>query len=253
VLKPGYKRCFKPGLWSTLAVVLLAPLFGGLGYWQLQRAAEKQAVIQQRADAELAGHIKISGLEPADELHLKKVKIACAPDQQRQLLLDNRVHRQQVGYEVLMACVMDTNVAVLLNRGWVRAGASRQQLPDVPVFTSRPNAIGGYFAVPGKGFTLGRAVTPTDSGWPRRVQFYDFDALGGLLSLSLIPGVIYLDRSSPMVLTYNWRPIEFGPEKHYGYAFQWFALMLTLLVLYLVLNSSKAVDEPGRNHIGRES
>ncbi len=241
------KYSFKPGIWSTLAVVLLVPLFAALTYWQLQRAAEKQSITAQRAEAELRAPIAISGRETVSDLHLKKVQVSCKLDAQRQLLLDNRIYRQRAGYEALTVCTLENNTAVLINRGWVAPGYSRQQLPDISIAHQYTNAhqvvLNGYFAVPGKGFSLGEALseTPGISGveWPRRVQYYDYQAIGELLSLTLMPGVVYIDPESPLVLIYNWRPIAFGPEKHYGYALQWFALMITLLVLYSVLNSKR--------------
>jgi len=220
-------------------VVLLAPLLAGLGNWQLQRAAEKQSILAQRADAELDVAVEISGHETVDELHLRKVIANCELDGQRQFLLDNRVYQQRVGYEVLTPCKLNGDITVLINRGWVGAGQSREQLPDVAIVMPLPTMFAGDFAVPGRGFNLGDAITPTDAGWPRRVQFYDYEAIGRLLSASLMPGVLYLDRDSPLALTYNWQPIAFGPEKNYGYAFQWFALMTTLLVFYVIVNTRR--------------
>ena len=220
-------------------VVLLVPLLAGLGNWQLQRAAEKQSILAQRARAELDKGVDISGYELVDELHLRKVIARCELDGQNQLLLDNRIFRQRVGYEVLAPCKLNDDITVLINRGWVGAGPSREQLPDVSIVASIPKLFPGHFAIPGVGFNLGDAITPTDAGWPRRVQFYDYEAIGRLLSASLMPGVLYLDRDSPLALTYSWQPIAFGPEKNYGYAFQWFALMTTLLVFYVIVNTRR--------------
>jgi cytochrome oxidase assembly protein ShyY1 len=33
--------------------------------------------------------------------------------------------------------------------------------------------------------------------------------------------------------------VEFGPERHLGYAVQWFALALTLVVIWIVVNWRK--------------
>lgn len=220
-------------------VVLLVPLLAGLGNWQLQRAAEKQSILAQRADAELDKAVELSDHVRVDELHLRKVIARCELGGQRQLLLDNRVYQQRVGYEVLIPCKLNDDITVLINRGWIGIGTSREQLPDVSIRTSIPKLFSGHFVIPGVGFNLGDAITPTDAGWPRRVQFYDYEAIGRLLSASLMPGVLYLDRSSPLALTHSWQPIAFGPEKHYGYAFQWFALMVTLLVYYIVVNTRK--------------
>jgi len=44
---------------------------------------------------------------------------------------------------------------------------------------------------------------------------------------------VLLDPAAPDGYRRNWRPSDFGPERHIGYAFQWFALAVTLVILYL--------------------
>ena len=48
-------------------------------------------------------------------------------------------------------------------------------------------------------------------------------------------------------LVREWPSPEFGIDKHYGYAFQWFALAATLVVFYVVtqLKRANAGDPPG--------
>ncbi len=36
---------FRPGLWPTVATLLLLPLMTGLGIWQLERASWKQGLV----------------------------------------------------------------------------------------------------------------------------------------------------------------------------------------------------------------
>ncbi len=228
-------RRFRPGLYSTLATLLIAPLFAGLGYWQLQRAAEKVSIIERQEAAEKLGPIEFSG-QSEDALHLKKVAVSCAPNPNQQLLLDNRVHEQRVGYTVLMPCRLLAGRTLLVSRGWIAAGSSRDVFPNIEIDASSRDRFTGYFAIPGEGFRLGEALDDNDTSWPRRVQYADFDAIGRALSEQVVRGIFHLDKNDPLTLTYHWEPIAFGPEKHYGYALQWFALMATLLVLYFVLN-----------------
>jgi cytochrome oxidase assembly protein ShyY1 len=62
--------------------------------------------------------------------------------------------------------------------------------------------------------------------------------------------ILYLQASSEAVLQPHWRMVQMGPEKHRGYAVQWFGLALTLLVMYVyrlrqyLLNSgNKDIDK----------
>ena len=115
------ERRFRPGVWGSVAVVLLAPLFAGLGYWQLQRAAEKEAVLAAREHAQSAATLRLIGDEDANALHLREVSAACRADAERQFLLDNRVYEGRVGYEVLLPCQLASGSVVLINRGWISA------------------------------------------------------------------------------------------------------------------------------------
>lgn len=45
---------------------------------------------------------------------------------------------------------------------------------------------------------------------------------------------------APYLLIPNWQPAASGPEKHYGYAFQWFAMAAALTILFIVVNLSKS-------------
>ena len=45
-------------------------------------------------------------------------------------------------------------------------------------------------------------------------------------------------------LVRDWPAPDLGIHKHYGYAFQWFALAATLLVFYLVTHVRKRLRQP---------
>ena len=60
-----------------------------------------------------------------------------------QLLLDNRVHDGQAGYEILTAFrVAGVERRLIVNRGWIKADPDRRVLPDVAVAAS-PRALRG--------------------------------------------------------------------------------------------------------------
>ena len=57
------------------------------------------------------------------------------------------------------------------------------------------------------------------------------------LGVDLLPFVVELDRSESHGFAREWRPHRgIGPERHRGYAFQWFALAATLLAIYTFVN-----------------
>ncbi|MEM7207609.1 MAG: SURF1 family protein [Pseudomonadota bacterium] len=239
------KKRFAPGLWSTLAVLVLAPLFAGLSYWQLQRAEIKETLLAQRDNAKDVAPVSVTGSENITGLHLQNVLLECVLQIDKQFLLDNRVFEQRVGYEVLLPCTVSKDESVLLNRGWIAAGTSREDLPDVTLQAqaSKSMRIEGVFVVPGRAVAQGELFDPGEQVWPRRIQFYDYAELGRVLSQNLMRGIVILEKESPLVLEYNWQPIAFGPEKHYAYAAQWAAFLLLLLILYAALNVKNVETE----------
>jgi len=63
------------------------------------------------------------------------------------------------------------------------------------------------------------------------------------LQRELAPVSVLLDAGAEDGYLRRWRPIEFGPDRHIGYAVQWFALALTLLIIYIVVNFRRSKDD----------
>src|SRR5690606_37689170 len=63
-------------------------------------------------------------------------------DNQRYFLLDNRIHRGRVGYEVISPFTTLAGTLVFVNRGWIAGTGDRQQLPE-------PLAVDGVVNIDG--------------------------------------------------------------------------------------------------------
>jgi surfeit locus 1 family protein len=110
--------------------------------------------------------------------------------------------------------------------------------------------IQGKINLPGKAFGLG-AMT-LENTWPRRLQFVEYSAINALLASEgvddgVLPFVLMLDANEPDGLQRDWKPLPQGPEKHYAYMVQWFAMALTVCVIYFVL-SIKTRENDGEVH-----
>lgn len=108
---------FKPGLLPTIAVILLLPLLLHLGFWQRQRAIEKQQIIDQFA---LRAHQAPIPLANYYEPVYTPVQVSGTYDKNHMILLDNRIINHQVGYDVLVPFIPSNgNPSILVNLGWV--------------------------------------------------------------------------------------------------------------------------------------
>lgn len=231
---------FRPRLIPTLATLLTFPVLLALGFWQLDRAEQKMASADAFAVAAERPALDLNRRSPdPDEDMYRRAVARGRPDGERQLVLDNQVYRQVAGYHVLTPIwLRDRDALILLDRGWVPAGESRAALPEAPV-SDLPEALSGYLDEgPATGIRLG-GMADGESGWPLRIQYIDYAAIGERLGEELIPMVLRLDPDSPGGFVRDWRPeapTGFGPERHQGYAVQWFGLATALVIIYLVVN-----------------
>jgi surfeit locus 1 family protein len=227
---------FRPRLWPSLITLILLGILLSLGFWQLDRAEQKRALL---AEYHGPGEATVIRLEPGTvSIDGRRYRFASAVgryDPAHQFLLDNRVHRGRVGYHVLTPFKLrDSQVAVLVNRGWVPIEGDRTRLPD-PHADEMPKTVKGRIRQPPTGgFMLGEEVPRR--GWPYRIQRIDLDRLQRELGYTLLPVVLLLDPEQPDGFARDWTPLRFGPERNVGYAVQWFGLAAALLVIYLVVN-----------------
>lgn len=238
---------FKPSLVGTLATLALLPLLLSLGLWQLRRAEEKREMIAQFAAG--ATEAKSLSADNATELpFLQHVSIYGRFDSQRQVLLDNMPASKdpagfaKPGYRVLTPLNTESGHIVFVDRGWVPLGRTRAELPDVAV-GEEPRTVHGRLAeLPRPGIRLkGEPPAPI---WPRVLNYPTLPELQALYDASIVPRIVLLDPQEPDGFRRDWSTRysvgEFGPDKHIGYAVQWFGLALALVVIYFVVGFRQA-------------
>ncbi len=130
---------FRPGWTASLAVAFLLPLFTALGVWQLHRAEEKEALMEQRERQTSEPVFSADGpVWASDENRYRRVELKGEFDAAHQFLLDNQIFNQQPGYQVLTPLRIEgSDAAVLVNRGWVPMGKNRSRLPEISVTRTR--------------------------------------------------------------------------------------------------------------------
>jgi surfeit locus 1 family protein len=123
---------FRPALVPSLTVAVLLPLFLYLGYWQLQRAEEKRE-LQSEYDARATGPtVKVeTRVQRPEELQFYRVIARGYYETGYQVLVDNRVHQGQAGYEVITPLRLpDSDVrcwSIAAGFRWARIAAIRRR------------------------------------------------------------------------------------------------------------------------------
>lgn len=224
---------FRPSLLPTLATVVLLVLLCTLGAWQLGRAEFKEGLFAVYAARSAGPPVNINRVSDlSDSNRYARADVLGRFDTTRQFLLDNRTHNGVAGYHVLTPFKLeDSEVHVLVNRGWLPVGPDRGRLPDVSVNDGPLLAEGLIAAPPAAGLVLGSAGFD-DHGWPKVVQQVDLQRMEIQLGKRLLPFVVQLSPRSEHGYVRAWRVRRgLSAERHVGYAVQWFALAAALLAL----------------------
>ena len=220
-------------LLATLAGVVLA---ARLGVWQLDRADQKialQTSLEARSrEAALDGLSLARSPLAAEAQHHRRVSLRGRWLAERTVFLDNRQMDGKVGFFVVtpLALVPGSGV-VLVQRGWAaRHFTSRTELPALTTPEGIVAIDGVVAPAPSRLFDLGDAA----SG-PIR-QNLDIASFARDTGLDLLPlSVLQLDAPGSMAdgLLRHWPAPAADVQKHYGYAFQWFALAAGIAFLYV--------------------
>ena len=236
---------FRPGRAPTLAVIVLCPLLASLGFWQLDRAAQKRQLAEGFASGSEA--VSLAGASIGEDMaklpRYQRV-VTSGSYEGRQFLLDNMTHDGMAGYQVLTPFrVEGSDVRVLVNRGWIPKAFGTSLLPDVRIGEESRRIRGRITRLPRPGLELTTDTRPLPE-WPRVVQFPVMAELAEALGEPLAPRMLLLDAGESDGFVREWSPLEFGPERHVGYAMQWFAMSATVLIIYVALNL-KRIDDDG--------
>ncbi|MBI2381759.1 MAG: SURF1 family protein [Gammaproteobacteria bacterium] len=241
------RRVFAPSVLNTSLVLVLLPFLLSLGHWQLSRGSEKaarQLAYEARGREQPVDAEALAGLLRAGEdIRFRAVSLVGHYADGAQLLLDNQPHEGRPGYHVLTVFVTQGR-RILVDRGWVPAHPDRRQLPAVAAVPGEL-VLRGRVAVPEPAFRLGNALIEGERS-PWRVQALDLPALRGILGEGLQDYVVQLDRGEAHGYLRDWRPAGLNPERHFGYAVQWFALGSLLSILYFVLNFRREESDGDR-------
>jgi cytochrome oxidase assembly protein ShyY1 len=208
----------------VLAGLALSVLGVLLGNWQLGRADEKTRLQAEIAEAQARPPVAADGTSPREWAQLALSGRWEAPGT---IYLDNRVHAGRPGYHVLTPLRLErSGQLVLVNRGWVPAGAERGELPAVPLPAGRLDIVGEVRIPQSKPFTL--AADPAqDAVW----QVLDLDAYRARSGYAVADYVVQQTSPSADHLLRDWPRPDAGIERHRGYALQWYGLAGVALVM----------------------
>jgi cytochrome oxidase assembly protein ShyY1 len=226
-----YTLISKLPITATLVTLLAFVIMFALGGWQLQRATEKSLRLNQIELASKNDPFSLIDIlkHKADKRDLPIMVMASAAVD-RYFLLDNRIEQGRVGFHVLVP--LETELGWLLgNFGWIAGTGDRQRLPTV-VLDPSLQIYQGAIGIP----ALNPMITETaaiNGIWPTLIQQIDLDLMQQHFGEAFLPAVLLLKPDNESHFIRNWQPVVMAPEKHIGYAIQWFGLGIAALIIFI--------------------
>ncbi|MCC7152235.1 MAG: SURF1 family protein [Rubrivivax sp.] len=226
------------GALALAVTLLLVAATARLGFWQLDRAAQKLALEQERQERARLPLLTLPDLAAAEgargDIWQRRASLSGIWAADETIYLDNRTLQGRAGFYVITPLLLEDGRAVLVQRGWLpRDVAERTRIAP---YRTPPGAVqvSGLIAPqPSRMVELGQAA----SG-PIR-QNVDIDAYARETRRRLLPFVVVQDSvrggsaGSTDGLLRDWPPVTTGVHTNYGYALQWFALCALLIGLYV--------------------
>lgn len=227
---------FIPSTAGLILVGILVPSFVLLGFWQLDRAHEREALNRLQDIRLQESPLVLGSKDPVDldAIRYRELILEGQYDREHQFLVDNQLEGQTAGYHVLAPLRLEgSNRSVLINRGWVAIGADRTQRPDVGGLPEgRVKIRGRADFLHRVGFKLAGAEIPAE-GWPAVVQVPEPTPLSVRLGYPVEGFQVLLGPAEPGGYVRQFRPVRLDAGKNRGYALQWFLFAVATFSLFI--------------------
>lgn len=226
---------FKPPLWAWLLTPLVVAGLFSLALWQMDQAEIKRERLAQFEQGRLP--TDVSDLAALAELpRYEPIRLTGRYLDDRQFRLENRHRDGKLGFHVWSVLrLSDSGDLVVVDRGWRPRSESVPAPPDGAL-----SLTGRVDRLPQPGLDL---ETPAPEGpWPRSVYFPDQARLAGQLGEPVFDGRILLDPDAPNGFDREWKLVNLPPERHLGYAVQWAAMALAVIIIFFVVNTRRVAN-----------
>ena len=233
---------FSPGIVPSIVTLILLYIMLSMGQWQAGKAEYKrnlQQKIEERKNLQPVGINEIP--HEMDERLFLPVVIDGSYDVEHSFLHDNRIINGHAGYDIYTPFRMANGDTILVNRGWVVQGRTRD---DLPLFETPAESIGFKGLLdkpPSKGVVLADNLHSSHE-WPMVLQYVDLNELEQVLGYKLMPVILRLDAGAEHGFHRELPALKLDSAKNTGYAFQWYAMSAALFGIYMAVNIKRRTD-----------
>jgi surfeit locus 1 family protein len=218
-----YALKFKRGF--VIFCVAVIGLFLYLGEWQVYRYHFKQKLVQDFQQNQHAAPLtQLNNITL--EKQFSQVAISGAYENAFTLLIPNKPYDNQIGFEVFTPIKTDGKL-LLIDRGWMKQAGTKA--PEIPAAATNKPVQGTIKFVNEYQYVMGKNILSAQA--PLQMQKIDFKALEKMTGQSFYPFIVRLDPTAENGFVRQWIISAMQPERHLGYAVQWFAMALVLSIM----------------------
>ena len=210
--------------------IIFSPITFSLGLWQIERAAEKDNIIEKFNELQNNPHKPIN---TEDKFANWEPISSYGTFTQFIILEDNALLDGQAGYKVYQYFRFEENSGVFVNRGFIARGRLKNEVPEI----TTPS---GQFLIKGSALykNSNAFVKNIEESDKRIIQEFNIGLISNvypeLRADNIRPYIFNLDKNDQFKFKEIEKPINMSSDKHIGYAIQWFGLCLALIVLTII-------------------
>jgi len=203
----------KKFIFLTVLTLLFLILFVKLGFWQIDRSHEKEALSKNDSKVQLKGFF----------------------DFENTLEIPDQIYNHKIGSTIITPFILDNKEVILVNRGFKEKYSHEYNIKNNQI------EISGRLNTPKPRFILGKNSLKTkENNGNFKIQYIDIDLISNLLKKNITNEVLLLEdiniptsNKAEIIFEKNWGYINISPEKHMAYAFQWLTMAFALVCMYL--------------------
>ncbi|WP_240647996.1 SURF1 family protein [Pararobbsia silviterrae] len=228
--------------WPALIVVAVILVTTRLGFWQLSRAHQREALNAHLTEFQHATPIAVGPQSvPLAAIEYHRVVTHGTWMPERVVYLDNRPYKDAPGFYVVMPLKFADGSAVLVNRGWLpRSEEDRTKIAPYATPAGDVEVVGLARANASQAFALGQSGAEAHQSIRQNLAV---DAYARETGLRLQPFVIQQDDGARDGLVRDWPTQVANAQQNYGYMVQWWAMAVAALAFGLYAARRAALHE----------
>ena len=212
----------------ALLILIVVAVTVRLGFWQRDRAHQKEALQAHITQFENAPAQPVGGAPIAlKDIEFHRVRAVGSFVADKVVYLDNRPYNDQPGFYVVMPFKLADGGYVLVNRGWLPRNINDRTAIEPYATPSGQIEIEGIARADAtRAFELGQGGSAAHQ---LIRQNLDVDAYAAETGLPLQPFVIQQLSDDGDKLVRDWPAPNTDVERNYGYMFQWWGMAVAAI------------------------